>query len=208
MTLPVWTRFSFPAALLAAFFFVSALLLAVLLVPGYVPSQHPVSLLGTLPGSSGGMYRWLLFIVPGLLLGVSCLCLPLGLVAGRAGRIGQQLGVIAALGYMLMGVVGIQSSTELESAMRGQAVAWLLWLSAALAASALWAVDLLRHRRARVAAACALVGLLLLVTSLLPLPGLAAPVAQPLAWLIWMLATAGLARVGAHVDADGPAVDN
>lgn len=198
MTLPVWTRLSFPAALLAAFFFLFALSMALLTVPDYLPSQHPVSLLGTLPGMAGALYRWAIFIVPGLLMGISSLCLPQAARLGRPGRIGLQLGVIAALGYMLMGMLGIGSSMELEAAMRGQALAWLLWLSAAVAACMLWAIELQRAGRGLPAVALLLAGLMLLLISLLPVPGLTGPLAQPLAWLLWMAVAAGLARVGAN----------
>ena len=142
-------------------------------------------------------FRWMLFIVPGLLLGASALCLPGTLLGNRAGRIGQHLAVIAALGFMLMGVLGVGLEGALESAMRGQALAWLLWLAAAVAACVAVATGLALQGQRRPAALSLLAGGLLAGLSLLPVPGLAAPLAQPLAWLLWMGWAAGLARLGA-----------
>lgn len=193
----VLNRFSLPAAVMAAAFFVLALLVAVLVVPEYQPAQHPPALLGSLPGGAGVGFRWMLFIVPGLLLGASALCLPGTLLASRAGRIGQHLAVIAALGFMLMGVLGVGLEGSLESAMRGQALAWLLWLAAAVAACLAVATGLASQGQRRPAALSLLAGVLLAGLSLLPVPGLAAPLAQPLAWLLWMGWAAGLARLGA-----------
>ena len=197
MPLPVWSRFSFPAALIAASLFAAGVLLACVQVAEYQPAQHPLALLGTLPGWQGGLFRWLLFVLPGLLMGISALCLPPALLATRPARISQHLLVIAALGFMLMGVVPIAPHGPLETAMRAQATAWLLWLAAVVAALVMQAMALLQAGRQRRSGAALGSALLLLVLSLLPLPWLPGPVAQLLAWAGWMVCAAVLAQVGA-----------
>lgn len=198
MPLPVWSRFSFPAALIAASLFAAGVLLACVQVAEYQPAQHPLALLGTLPGWQGGLFRWLLFVLPGLLMGISALCLPPALLATRPARISQHLLVIAALGFMLMGVVPIAPHGPLETAMRAQATAWLLWLAAVVAALVMQAMALLQAGRQRRSGAALGSALLLLVLSLLPLPWLPGPVAQLLAWAGWMVCAAVLAQVGAR----------
>ena len=182
---------------MAAVFFVLALLAAVCLVTAYQPQQHPLVLLGTLPGAAGWLFRAGLFIVPGLLVGISMLCLPRAVLLNRAGRLGQHLGLIAALGFMLMGLLGVDLEGSLEVALRGQAMAWLLWLAAAGAAMVAMLVGSLQRGRFAVAAisllSIALIGLLSLGT----VPGLAPPLAQALSWGVWMAWAAGLARLGA-----------
>ena len=108
--------------MIAASLFAAGVLLACVQLAEYQPAQHPLALLGTLPGWQGGVFRWLLFVLPGLLMGISALCLPPALLATRPGRISQHLLVIAALGFMLMGVVPIAAHGPLETAMRAQAI--------------------------------------------------------------------------------------
>ena len=198
MPQPVWSRFSFPAVLIAASLFAAGVLLACVQVPEYQPAQHPLALLGTVPGWQGGVFRWLLFVLPGLLMGISALCLPPALLATRPGRISQHLLVIAALGFMLMGMLPIAPNGPLETAMRAQATAWLLWLAAVVAALVMQAMALLQAGRQRRAGTALGSALLLLVLSLLPLPWLPGPVAQLLAWAGWMVCAAVLAQVGAR----------
>lgn len=185
------------AAVLAAICMCVGWLLALLLVPGYQPSQHPLPLLGSLPGALGMLFRWLLFILPGLLMGIGVLRWGPGLLGSRLARISQQLAVMAALGFMLMGVLGLASDGDLEQALRGQALAWLLWLSAAVAAMALWAAS--RWPIAGAAAGSLLAALAVLLPSLLPLPLLPGPLAPLLAALVWMGWGMVIGQVGAKM---------
>lgn len=185
------------AAVLAAICMCVGWLLALLLVPGYQPSQHPLPLLGSLPGALGMLFRWLLFILPGLLMGIGLLCWGPSLQGSRLARISQQLAVIAALGFMLMGALGLSADGELEQAVRGQAVAWLLWLSAAVAGMGLLAVS--RLPAAGVAAASLLAALAVLLPSVLPLPLLPGPLALLLAALVWMGWGMVIGQVGAKM---------
>lgn len=193
-----WSRLSFPTALMAVFSFVSGFVLACLSVPEYQPGQHPLVLLGTLPGLQGGLFRWLIFILPGLLMGASALCLSSRWLQDRWGRVAQQLAVIAAFGFMLMGMLGIDQQGPLDAAMRAQAAAWLLWLSASAAAMLLLAVAAWRSAVSTAAWLGLLTGMGVLLLSLLPLPAsITGPLLQLLAWLVWMCWAVALARLGA-----------
>lgn len=192
------------AAVLAAICLSAGWLLALLLVPGYQPSQHPLPLLGSLPGGMGLLFRWLLFILPGLLMGVAVLCWGPGLLGSRLARISQQLAVMAALGFMLMGVLGLSSDGDVEQALRAQAAAWLLWLCAAVAAMGLSAVS--RLPVAGGTAGSLLAALAMLLLSLLPLPLLPGPLAPLLAALVWMGWVMAIGQVGAKL-AGKPADD-
>ena len=187
------------AAVLAAICMSAGWLLALLLVPEYQPSQHPLPLLGSLPGAMGLLLRWLLFILPGLLMGVAALCWGPGVLGSRLARVSQQLVVMAALGFMLMGVLGLPADGDLEQALRGQALAWLLWLSAAVAAMGLSALS--RLPAAGVAAGSLLAAMAMLLPSLLPLPLLPGPLAPLLAALVWMGWGMVIGRVGAKMAA-------
>lgn len=183
MTLPAFPRRAWLAACLAAVLFAATLLLALWLVPGWQPLAHPLAVLGYLPGVTGWALAGGSFVLPGLLAGLALYWRPQP--DSRLGRVAGQLGAMAVAGFVLMGLLPLPLSPA-DGAGRGHAVAWMLWLAAAGAAMVVDGLARVQASRPVAGVAGMACGALLwglCLTPWLPLPG---PLAQLLAWGIWL----------------------
>lgn len=181
-------------AIVAALCFALAVLVAASSSLGFVPTQHPLGLLGALPGAEGLFYRSLLYWVPAVAaLWVTAALWSSAVAASRSGRLALMLLGIAAAGFLAMGIFPLHLEDAAGRGAGAHAASWLLWLSAWLAALAALVVAFLAQGRRGAAAACALLaGLTLMLAA--GLDGLfSGPLAQLLCWGGWFAALLGLA---------------
>ena len=180
-------RFSPGVAVVAALSFALAVLVALQSDLGFRPTQHPLGLLASLPGTEGLFYRVLLYLIPGsaALLGVIGVWERLS--PWRSGRLAAMLFGLAAIGFLGMGVFTLQLD-DLDGNGSGlHAASWLLWLSAWLAGLVLLSVT---GFRARLPVAGGISALLALGTALLAAGGdgvFTGPAAQLICWTGWLL---------------------
>lgn len=183
---------------MAAVCFALAVAGAVLLVPGYEPRLHPFGLIGALPGALSAGFNLVAFIVPGALSLLVLSLLRPAPVSAWSGSIGRQLGVIAALGYLSMGVFTLDLEDLVGFGARAHATAWMVWLAAAMPAAVLVGHGLFSIPRLRLAGglsiAAAMAIAVLCMVGIGPLDG---PLAQLVSWAIWLLWILMLARVAA-----------
>lgn len=194
-------RIALPAAAMgAALSFAVALAALLLWVPAYQPAQHPFALMGAQPGAGAAWFNLVAFVVPGILVGVALLLLPAPLAAGRMGRIGRQLGLMAALGFVLMGVFPLDLDDLAGTGARAHATVWMVWLAAVVPAAVCLGVGMWcqgKHRA--VAGASVLAGVLIGWLCLVGIGGMTGPAAQLIAWVMWLGWITLLARTGHKV---------
>ena len=183
------------AAVLAALSFGLGVLFASVSSLGFVPSQHPLGLLPSLPGLEGEAYRLLLFLLPSAMTLVVLAVLQRQWQSTRMGRLSVMLLVISLVGYLGMGLLplSLQDLSGLDA--RWHAASWLLWLAAGLAgmtglATVFW-------RGGRRWTAMALLAAVWLEAALSGgwLTVVSGPTSQLMAWGIWFAIWMGLAEL-------------
>ena len=117
-------------------------------LPGYLQSQHPVALLGAAGIPRALAFNVIGFVSPGLLAGLVALALRRGLPddAAWASRIGAQLVLLSALGFIAMGLWPLDVSDLDSENNRAHATAWTLWCVAFVPGAALLGLSLWRRR--------------------------------------------------------------
>ena len=164
---------------------------------GYSQTLHPVALLGAQGFPHALAFNVLAFVLPGLLMAAVALGLRHAMPSrsGWHGRVGCQLLLLSALGFVAMGLLPLDATDLDNSASRYHATAWMLWWvafvpGALLLAASQWAREgVSRFARLTVALALSLLAIVLIGVELLP-PG----VAQRLAFGLW-LAWGGIAAM-------------
>lgn len=131
------------AGIAAALLFAVAVYAFGAALPGYLQSQHPVALLGATGIPRGLAFNLVGFVLPGLLACVVAIALRGSLrEATWPSRIGAQLVLLSALGFIVMGVLPLDP-TDLDSeSNRAHATAWMLWCVAFVPGAALLGVSL------------------------------------------------------------------
>ncbi len=170
-------------------------------LPRYLQSQHPVALLGAMGIPHALAFNLIGFVLPGLLAGVVAIALRRGLPDDAAwpSRIGAQLVLLSALGFIAMGVLPLDPSDLDSESNRAHATAWMLWCMAFVPGAALLGVSLWGQRAWKKFARISLfsaVGVLISAFAL----GELVPVgiAQRFAfgfWFFWLI-VAGKSRAG------------
>lgn len=189
-------------ALLGALVFVIALFGFGLALPGYSHVDHPFDVLGARGVPNANAFNLLGLIWPGLMAATAMLQLRqrLPATAGWTQRIGAQLLLLSALGFIAMGLLPLDPRDLHNSASSWHATVWMLWWLAFCLGAPLLAWGL-RHAPgwravALSGAAAALVLLLLILLGVAFLPsGLAQRLALAVWWL-WLLLAAGAGWAG------------
>ncbi|CAN7221423.1 DUF998 domain-containing protein [Pseudoxanthomonas sp. LjRoot143] len=178
--------FAGPAATLL---FVAALLGFGLALPGYSQVAHPVAVLGAkgMPNALG--FNVLGFVIAGVLAAVTTLGLRRRL-PGDAGwrlRVGAQLTLLSALGFVAMGLLPLDPEDLDNPASSLHATAWMLWWVAFVPGALLVALGLRGRPQWRLLARTSVVAaLLVLFVALLAVELMPAGVAQRLGYLGWL----------------------
>ena len=197
MPFPKPSRIAWLASLGAVLSFAAALVALLVWVPAYQPAQHPFALMGALRGAAAAWFNLAAFLVPGVLVGLALALLPEGLTAGRAGGVGRQLGMMAALGFVLMGVFPLDLDDLAGVGARAHGTVWMIWLAAVVPSALCLGVGAWRAGQQRViGVASLLAGALIGLLCLVGIGGLSGPSAQLLAWALWLGWIALLARSG------------
>lgn len=178
--------FAGPAAMLL---FVAALLGFGLALPGYSQIAHPVAVLGAkgVPHALG--FNLLGFVVCGVLAAVATLDLRRRLPedAGWTLRVGAQLTLLSALGFVAMGLLPLDPEDLDNPASSLHATAWMLWWVAFVPGALLVALGLRGRPRWRaMRRASVAVSLLVLFVALLAVELMPAGIAQRLGYLGWL----------------------
>jgi hypothetical protein len=192
--------FAGPAATLS---FVAALLGFGLALPGYSQIAHPVAVLGAkgVPHALG--FNLLGFVLAGVLAAVATLDLRRRLPAdaGWTLRVGAQLSLLSALGFVAMGLLPLDPEDLDNPASSLHATAWMLWWVAFVPGALLVALGLRGRRHWRpLARISVLAALLVLFVALLAVELMPAGIAQRLGYLGW-LGWLCVASLGARGDA-------
>lgn len=161
---------------------------------GYSHALHPLALLGAggVPGALA--FNIVGFIVPGAMAAVVALGLyrVLPAAAGWLPRIGARMLLLSALAFAAQGLLPLDLQ-DLDGPGSGpHASAWLVWWIAFVAGALLLAAGLRRARAVTIAAACVLLGMMFIPSTLLD-PPLAQRIALA-AWLTWLVLTPWQAR--------------
>jgi hypothetical membrane protein len=159
-----------------------------LALPGYSQSAHPVAVLGAKGFPHATAFNLLGFVLPGLLASLVMLELRQRLPA-RADwglRIGAQLLLLSALGFVALGLLPLDPADLHSTSSSYHATAWMLWWVAFVPGAALLAMGL-RGRPAwlPVLRISAIAALLLLALVLFAVDWLPAGTAQRLAFALW-----------------------
>lgn len=192
--------FAGPAATLL---FVAALLGFGLALPGYSQIAHPVAVLGAkgVPHALG--FNLLGFVLAGVLAAVATLDLRRRLPAdaGWTLRVGAQLSLLSALGFVAMGLLPLDPEDLDNPASSLHATAWMLWWVAFVPGALLVALGLRgRHPWRPLARISIVAALLVLFVALLAVELMPAGIAQRLGYLGW-LGWLCVASLGARGDA-------
>ena len=176
----------------AALVFVAALLGFGLALPGYSQSAHPVAVLGAkgVPHALG--FNLLGFVLAGVLAAVAALDLRRRLPgdAGWTLRVGAQLTLLSAVGFVAMGLLPLDREDLDNPASSLHATAWMLWWVAFVPGALLVALGLRGRTHWRPLARISVVAaLLVLFVALLAVELMPAGIAQRFgyaAWLGWL----------------------
>ena len=190
------------AAIAAAVLFAAAVAGFGASLEGYLQTQHSVALLGAKGFPHALAFNLLAFVLPGMLAAVVAVDLRRRLPgdAGWTARIGAQLVLLSALGFVAMGLLPLDPADLESGASRYHGTAWMLWCVAFIPGAGLLAAGLWRkagwRRFARPSLLAALAVLLaaFVLTDVMP-----AGIAQRLAFAAWLgwLVLAGSSRGGA-----------
>lgn len=161
---------------------------------GYSHALHPLALLGAggVPGALA--FNIVGFIVPGAMAAVVALGLyrVLPAAAGWLPRIGARMLLLSALAFAAQGLLPLDLQ-DLDGPGSGpHASAWLVWWIAFVAGALLLAAGLRRARAVTIAAACVLLAMMFIPSTLLD-PPLAQRIALA-AWLTWLVLAPWQAR--------------
>lgn len=184
------------AGLAAAVVFAAAVLGFGAALHGYSQVWHPVAVLGAQGVPRALAFNLLGFVVPGLLAAAVALQLRRHLpqAAGWPLRVGVQLALLAALGFIALGLLPLDPADLHNRASSLHATAWMLWWVAFVPGALLVAFGLRGRTGWRVLAwSSAIAALVVLVTVLFAVELLPAGVAQRLgytAWLYWLCVAA------------------
>ena len=187
------------AGIAAAGLFVAAVAGFGAALEGYLQSQHPVALLGAKGFPHALAFNLMAFVLPGALAAIVAVDLRRRL-PGDAGwplRIGAQLVLLSALGFIAMGLLPLDPADLESDASRFHGTAWMLWCVAFIPGACLLATGLSRRSAWRLFARLSLLAaLLVLVAAFVLTEVIAAGVAQRLAFGVWLgwLVLAGLPR--------------
>jgi hypothetical protein len=173
----------------AAVVFIAALLGFGLALPGYSQIAHPVAVLGAagVPHALG--FNLLGFVLAGVLAAVVTLDLRRRLPddAGWMLRVGAQLALLSALGFLAMGLLPLDPDDLDNPASSLHATAWMLWWVAFVPGALLIALGLRGHPSWRLLARISVVvALLVLFVALLAVELMPAGIAQRLGYLGWL----------------------
>ena len=173
----------------AAAIFVVAVAGFGLSLEGYLQSQFPVALLGARGFPHALAFNLTAFVLPGVLAAAVAMGLRRHLPgdAGWTSRIGAQLVLLSALGFIAMGLLPLDPS-ELEGETgRLHACAWMLWCVAFIPGACLLGAGLSRRPQWRLFARLSLlVGVLVLLAAFALGGVIAAGIAQRLAFAAWL----------------------
>ena len=165
--------------------------------PAFSHLRHPVAFAGMQGVVGALLFNTMVFVLPGLLVAIVALRLRLALPAqaGWWSRIGMGLLLISALAFAMQGVLVLDPEHLDAGSSRWHASAWMVWLIAFAAGTALAATAMGRaHVSMRV---LAMVVLLLALLGAMVLP---VGVAQRLAFVGWFgwfwLAARAISRDG------------
>lgn len=176
------------AGFVGAAVFVAAAIGFGLALPGYSQSAHPLAVLGAKGFPHATAFNWLGFVLPGLLASVLMLELRLRLPAGAGWhlRIGAQLLLLSALGFVALGLLPLDPADLHNSSSSYHATAWMLWWVAFVPGAALLAMGLRGQPAWRTVVRISVIAaLLLLVLVLFAVDWLPAGTAQRVAFAVW-----------------------
>lgn len=121
--------------------------------PGYSSMHHPVGLLGSAFSAQHGWFNAVGFVASGLMVAGGAIALERAMQpSGRKLRIGFGLVLLAGLAFAAQGVFALDLRDLDSDASRRHAVAHALFRLSAFAATLVLGFELLRRRRARIAA--------------------------------------------------------
>ena len=177
---------------LAALVFVGAVAGFGVALSGYSQVWHPVAVLGAkgVPHALG--FNLLGFVLTGVLAAVAALDLRhrLPADAGWPARVGAQLLLLSALGFIALGVLPLDPDDLHNEASSLHATAWLLWWVAFVPGAALFALGMRGRSRWRpVVTASIVAAAVVLFSALIAVALMPAGIAQRLgyaAWLGWL----------------------
>ena len=177
---------------LAALVFVGAVAGFGAALSGYSQVWHPVAVLGAkgVPHALG--FNLLGFVLTGVLAAVAALDLRhrLPADAGWPARVGAQLLLLSALGFIALGVLPLDPDDLHNEASSLHATAWLLWWVAFVPGAALFALGMRGRSRWRpVVTASIVAAAVVLFSALIAVALMPAGIAQRLgyaAWLGWL----------------------
>ena len=177
---------------LAAIAFVGAVAGFGVALSGYSQIWHPVAVLGAkgVPRALG--FNLLGFVLTGVLAAVAALDLRhrLPADAGWPARVGAQLLLLSALGFIALGVLPLDPDDLHNEASSLHATAWLLWWVAFVPGAALFAFGMRGRSRWRpVVTASIVAAAVVLFSALIAVALMPAGIAQRLgyaAWLGWL----------------------
>lgn len=177
---------------LAALVFAGAVAGFGVALSGYSQVWHPVAVLGAkgVPHALG--FNLLGFVLTGVLAAVAALDLRhrLPADAGWPARVGAQLLLLSALGFIALGVLPLDPDDLHNEASSLHATAWLLWWVAFVPGAALFAFGMRGRSRWRpVVTASIVAAAVVLFSALIAVALMPAGIAQRLgyaAWLGWL----------------------
>ena len=177
---------------LAAIVFVAAVAGFGVALSGYSQVWHPVAVLGAkgVPHALG--FNLLGFVLTGVLAALTALDLRhrLPADAGWPARVGTQLLLLSAAGFIALGLLPLDPDDLHNQASSLHATAWLLWWVAFAPGAALFAFGMRGQGRWRpMALASILAGTVVLFSALIAVALMPAGIAQRLgyaAWLGWL----------------------
>jgi cytochrome bd-type quinol oxidase subunit 2 len=177
---------------LAALVFVGAVAGFGVALSGYSQVWHPVAVLGAkgVPHALG--FNLLGFVLTGVLAAVAALDLRhrLPADAGWPARVGTQLLLLSAMGFIALGVLPLDPDDLHNEASSLHATAWLLWWVAFVPGAALFAFGMRGRSRWRpVVTASIVAAAVVLFSALIAVALMPAGIAQRLgyaAWLGWL----------------------
>lgn len=173
------------AAIAALPIFLAALLGFGALQDGYAQTAQPIALLGADGGARAMAFNLLAYVLPGAAAAWAAWRLRGALaLAGWTARIGAQLALLAALGFIAQGLLPLDLEDVHGTANAGHAAAWSVWWLAFALAGALLAVAPAAPRRVRTATAVAAAGVLILAAW--PWDGAMTALAQRCAVVLWL----------------------
>lgn len=184
------------AGLAAAAVFVAAVTGFGAMLQGYSQLRHPVAVLGAQGVPHALAFNLAGFVLPGVLAAVVALDLRRRLPAGAGWplRVGAQLMLLAALGFIALGLLPLDPADLHNDASSLHATAWMLWWVAFVPGAVVLAFGLRGRAGWRTLARASLVAaLLVLFTALFAVELMPAGMAQRLgyaAWLAWLCVAA------------------